>query len=446
MNWSGKGIFVYKVSNIKLIIDNNLCSGCGACAGVCPSKAISFDLNKHYLPEINYNKCNSCKVCLRVCPGNGYPVTQWSKINNITTDINEMGPVLGIFKGYSNDNQIRKSSASGGIATSLILFLLESKIIDEVVVIGMENERPVIKITNDSQTVLECMMSKYGPVPLLATLIPELNKKPRKFAMTCTPCQLAGWIKSTEIYPKLKGCLVLSIGLFCGQIQSYEALSSVASSMGVKYPGSAKFCAWRYGNYPGSMRFELKDGTPIEKPLYSWLDIAVPHFSLNRCFVCPDGGNWAADITLGDIHSGGTDETVVVCRTKNGMESIISANAADKITVIKMTPEQVNSCVAHKIIKSKLLPAISIIKWLKQKHKLAPVYDYGLLFNTKAKRSEYLWVLRYKIIMWVRSGWKREFLLKHPGLMEKLGHFLYYFPGTIPGLKILIKIRKQLIR
>ena len=54
----------------------------------------------------------------------------------------------------------------------------------------------------------------------------------------------------------------------------------------------------------------------MDKPYYEWLNLVVPFYSLKRCFLCPDGGNWLADLTLGDIHRNGTDENIIVCRTK----------------------------------------------------------------------------------------------------------------------------------
>jgi coenzyme F420-reducing hydrogenase beta subunit len=360
----------------------------------------------------------------------------------------ERGPVRRYLKGHSTDPDIRQASASGGIATSLLLHLLEAKQVDEVAVIGMENERPAARLTNDPRVVLDAMMSKYGPVPMLATLIPELRKRPRRIAMTLTPCQLGGWTRATERIPKLRESTVLTIGLFCGQIQTYDALASIAASLKVRYPGEVKFIAWRYGPYPGSARFERPDGTAIEKPLYPWLDIAVPLFSLHRCFLCPDGGNWLADMTLGDIHHKGTDETVIVSRTKRGQEALESAQKAGKISLEILSAEQVASCVIHGITRSKLLPAIARNAWFRKNGRTAPKFDYDAteLLHGNIKRLVPLWIWKYRLTFWARTGWRRRFLLKHPALLEKIGHFLYYFPATIPGFTPAVKTGKYFVR
>lgn len=427
------------------VIENNLCCGCGACVGVCPTGALAIDIFKSHEPMIDESECTGCGLCYDVCPGRGYPVVQWAKqhCDRGTSMFSERGPVRQYLMGHSTDPDIRLNSASGGIATSLMLHLLETDQVDDVAVVGMENERPVARLTNDPQVVRESIGSKYGPVPMLATLIPELKKRPRRIAMTVSPCRLGGWLRALERVPKLRKSTVLTIGLFCGQIQSYDALTSIAATLGVQYPDEAKFTAWRYGPYPGSARFERPDGTAAEKPLYASYDIAIPHFSLHRCFLCPDGGNWLADMTLGDIHAGGNDETVIVCRSKKSQDVLISAQQAGRIATQEMTPAQVEQCVIKSISRSKMLPAIARNAWLKKKGKLVPEFDYDdrSLLQGKLKLMGIFWVWKYRLTFWCRTGWLRLFLLKHPWVMEKTGHFLYYFPSTIPGWQVAIRIR-----
>ncbi len=52
------------------IDDKRLCSGCGACANVCPQKLISFqeDNEGFWYPSIDESKCVDCHLCEKVCP------------------------------------------------------------------------------------------------------------------------------------------------------------------------------------------------------------------------------------------------------------------------------------------------------------------------------------------------------------------------------------------
>ncbi len=427
------------------ILDEGLCCGCGACVGVCPTGALAINSDKSYTPVIDESKCKPCGLCLHVCPGTGYPVIEWSQrsCDNKTIMHSERGPVRHYWKGHSTEAEIRSGAATGGLATALLLYLLESGRVEEVVVVNMENGQPVVRMTADPDLVRAAKMSKYRPVPVMS-VIEELRRRPRKIAMTVLPCQMAAWIRATEKFKKLRECLVLSIGLYCGQVKENAALETIAASVGLKYPDEANFVGWRCGDYPGSVRFELPDGRFVDKFIYEGYDIAVPHFSLNRCSLCPDGGNWLADMSLADDHSGGQRQTLTLCRTKQGEEIIRAAQEAGFLEFVEMKPEEVMKSTIHAISRSKILPAISVNAWMLKRGRSHPFFDYDedLLMSGLVAKYRPFWIWKYRMTMWVRRGWQRKFLLAHPRLMQRVGHFLYYFPATIFGFSFGIKLYK----
>ncbi len=57
----------------KIIIDKELCKGCGYCITACPKGLIVFDnglnaMNYHPVALVNIDKCNGCGLCAAVCP------------------------------------------------------------------------------------------------------------------------------------------------------------------------------------------------------------------------------------------------------------------------------------------------------------------------------------------------------------------------------------------
>lgn len=53
----------------NLVPDKHLCCGCGACAAVCPKKAISMvaDDEGFQFPRVDESSCVRCLMCERVC-------------------------------------------------------------------------------------------------------------------------------------------------------------------------------------------------------------------------------------------------------------------------------------------------------------------------------------------------------------------------------------------
>lgn len=75
------------------------CYICGACANICPEKAISFSLDSGGLayPEIDMGRCIECGLCEDVCPiltprkymcGDGYPAAFAARSKDIDTRLN----------------------------------------------------------------------------------------------------------------------------------------------------------------------------------------------------------------------------------------------------------------------------------------------------------------------------------------------------------------------
>jgi 2-oxoglutarate ferredoxin oxidoreductase subunit delta len=57
----------------KIIIDKELCKGCGYCITACPKRLIVLDsgfnaMSYHPAALVNIDKCNGCGLCAAVCP------------------------------------------------------------------------------------------------------------------------------------------------------------------------------------------------------------------------------------------------------------------------------------------------------------------------------------------------------------------------------------------
>jgi len=62
-------------------VDQELCTGCGACEGICPYRAISPAIREgHRVAEVNPLLCKGCGACLPSCPTRA--ITQWGFTDN----------------------------------------------------------------------------------------------------------------------------------------------------------------------------------------------------------------------------------------------------------------------------------------------------------------------------------------------------------------------------
>lgn len=427
---NGRSEQIMKINNtIKTVVNNELCSGCGACIGVCPKGALTIDdYPFNYKPQLDGTKCNNCGLCYKVCPGKGYPVVEWSKSSyggGVTSD-KYTGPVLKYLFGQSCDPNICLSGSSGGVATSLMLHLLEhNEDIDAVVVVTLENGVPTVRITDDPKVVISASKSKYSPVPVMK-VIRELLDNPRKVAMTVTPCQLAAFKYASKYFKGLEDCLQLSIGLFCRMVVDYDSVSKVAESIGIKYPGEAQFLGWRCGEWPGASKFKLSNGKIKSRESHKWLTISWAFYQLNRCYLCPERKNWLADMALADNHSGKTTDTVIVCRTQRGYDALLAAENDGYIKLRDMPKERANRIAPG----SKLLPGLANIEWCKKKGLAVPEYDFDVdsMFEGKSNWERIQPVLRYRKHMFVRNSGLFDLLTSNPKYIDITAKLVYNFP------------------
>ena len=162
------------------IFDKSECSGCGACVQRCPKKCIHFvsDSEGFWYPSVNKSECVDCGLCSKAC----HELHPYS----------ERKP-LKVFATYTENEEVRINSSSGGIFT-----VLTEKVLGlGGVVFGASFDHTwnvIIKSVENKEGLSDLRGSKYIQSSTEETYR-EAERKLKQGQMVLysgTPCQIAG--------------------------------------------------------------------------------------------------------------------------------------------------------------------------------------------------------------------------------------------------------------
>ncbi|MBE7076191.1 MAG: 4Fe-4S dicluster domain-containing protein [Clostridiales bacterium] len=165
----------------KCYKDKKDCSGCYACASICPKGCIemTYDEEGFWYPKINNLKCINCGLCKKICP----------VLNKKKKEESEPKA----YAAYNKDLEVRLKSSSGGIFS-----VLAEKILDNGgVVFGVgfnkdfEVEHQAIENKEDLSKlrISKYVQSRIGNCFVQAKKFLDAG---RQVLFTGTACQIAG--------------------------------------------------------------------------------------------------------------------------------------------------------------------------------------------------------------------------------------------------------------
>ncbi len=162
------------------ICNKKLCSGCSACASICPRGCIAMiEDNEGFLyPSIDDKTCINCGLCDKIC----HELHPYEKKE-----------YLDIYAAINNNEFIRLKSSSGGLFSSLA----ESTISKDGVVFGArfdDSWQVVIDYTESMNGIAAFVGSKYVQARISTAYrdAERFLKDGREVLFTATPCQIAG--------------------------------------------------------------------------------------------------------------------------------------------------------------------------------------------------------------------------------------------------------------
>jgi coenzyme F420 hydrogenase subunit beta len=299
-----------KITNLKQVVDYQLCCGCGLCAYLYPGKirmadAPAFGRRPQFKEQASSS--NSFQLGLDLCPGVSLTHTQESlHRQGIIEFLNEKwGPVLDVWEGYAADPEIRYKGSSGGAMTAISLYCLERENMHGVLHTTADEKRPYLNKTTLSRSrdfLLSASGSRYSPASPCEEL-QDIEKAPNPCVFIGKPCDVAAVQNVMRHRSELNAKVGLTMACFCAGTPSTNGTLEMLRMMGAGSPEDLIALRYRGHGWPGKTIAKVqtgKDNKQLELTYeQSWGEI-LQKYRQWRCYICPDHSGEFADISLGD--------------------------------------------------------------------------------------------------------------------------------------------------
>ena len=276
-------------SGIKLASPTD-CTGCGICAAICSTRSITLEEGYmgHVFPVTNKKTCIECGLCERTCPAIS-PV--------------RLSCIKEAYASWSKNENDYKTSASGGIATTLSKYIINRGGV--VYGCAMLPNVEVHHIRVDKLEDLEKLKSSKYVQSSIVHIIPSLKndiKSGKTVLFIGTPCQVAAIRALFKSQPEK----LYLVDLICHGVPSLKLLQNY-----VRKSIPNKICSKVTFRLGPRYLLQIWDNDksifsmPFRSPSYRgwYLDAFLDGYTLrDSCYKCPYASSERiGDITIGDF-------------------------------------------------------------------------------------------------------------------------------------------------
>lgn len=327
-----KGIAEYQreIESVTVSGEEACCSGCGACASVCPQKCIKLkpNVNGFLIPEIDQIACIQCGKCKRICPFFNKPTCSES---------------IKVVAAYTKKPE--KKSASGGIGNVVSKRFIK----DGGVVYGAayDDSLKVRIVRVDREDQLERLQgSKYVQADMrnvIEQIIDDL-KAGNNVLFTGTPCEVAGVRVAVERH-KLQNNLY-TVEIICHGTPSPQMFADYLEWAEKHYGKKIKTYAFRAKEKDTDKDFLVRIGFADESDIVL-SGFKDPYYKLfmsskwfrESCYECPFASKQRiADLTIGDFWNA---ERLPNSYGKGRRISVVLINSTKGQKMLEMIQEKV---------------------------------------------------------------------------------------------------------
>lgn len=277
------------------IVEKELCTGCEACASVCPQKCITMNADDFGFlhPSVDEDRCIQCNLCKLTCPASRPPEKR----------------ELKVYAAYDKNGDSRMRASSGGVFGLLAGEVLRNR---GVVFGAAYDETFAVYHTAaaSAQDLDRLKRAKYSQsrIDHAYQIAKEHLDAGREVLFSGTPCQIAG----LKAYLRKDYDSLLAVDLICMAVPSPKAWRSylqyrkdtdrqddlpVAINQRDKTSGWSRYQYSIKMKYASGYEYSAKSG---EDPYM--LAMTRGLITRSSCVSCAFRGDHSkADITLGDF-------------------------------------------------------------------------------------------------------------------------------------------------
>ncbi|MBE7002735.1 MAG: hypothetical protein E7425_00415 [Ruminococcaceae bacterium] len=302
------------------VIQKGLCTGCGACQGLC-----SYWGSNRGRTFCYYDCERSDGRCQRFCPRMPTDLDALTrKAFPDETVLPELGPFRALYLARAADPVIRGGAQHGGVVTALTELALHEGFIDGAVLTRAQDTLdPRGVVVTDPAEVRACSGSSFQIPPTLAALNQALREdKLHSLGVVGTPCKTLAVCKMRcDPLPENDnhaGNIKLVIGLFCGWGLDWDGMEALTQRSAPSGASHVDIPPSKYHAIEFLLRGEAQDIVSVN------LDEVLP-LVRPACRACADMTAEFADLSVGGARSADGWETdkkwnQVIVRSKTGEE------------------------------------------------------------------------------------------------------------------------------
>ena len=270
------------------LASKNICTGCGACANICPKKSISMvkDDAGFLYPEVDTNTCIECGRCKSVC-----------HLNKVDKNNRQKA-----YFGWHKDPQIRASSSSGGAFTALAQTVFQRGGVVYGHVLEKDSFRVHCVRAENEERLAEMRQSKYVESDITEVFNSIKQDVVERLVLFCgTPCQCAAL---NRLFFGINNLLLISF--VCHGVGSPSLFSEHYMSVcGNKHIKGFNMRDKTYGWHDNAIRISFYDRNRDYLSHYSNDTYYYGFISLNKylrdcCYSCEYTDKHMSDITIAD--------------------------------------------------------------------------------------------------------------------------------------------------